>query len=240
MIVRRTPDGLQLITQPDHAALARRIMERCAPLADRPRRELILHAIAEHDSGWAEDDASPRVDPATGDVLDFVTAPLGVRQGGWPRAVANLGDNPWAAALVAQHALTAYERYRPEPEWRSFFAELEKARAALLVESGLSLDELVDDYTFVRLGDLISLAFCTGWRDENAFAGYAVQLSGDRVAVEPDLFDGHEVAFEITARAIPRTTFESDEDLRAALAAATTVTLPGSVGAAITGTIAMR
>ena len=109
----------------------------------------------------------------------------------------------------------------------------------MLVESGLSLDELVDDYAFVRLGDLISLAFCTGWRDENTFAGYAVQLSGDRVGVQPDLFGGHEVAFEITAREIPRTTFESDEDLRAALAAATHVTCPAA-SVPRSGSLAMR
>ena len=67
-----------------------------------------------------------------------------------------------------------------------------------------------------------------------------MQLSGDRVGVEPDLFGGHEVAFEITARAIPRTTFESDEDLRAASRGRHHVTVSGSVGAAITGSIAMR
>jgi len=106
VIVRPGPGVLQLITQPDHAHLARRIMERSVPLAARPRRDQILHAIAEHDNGWAEEDAAPTVDPRTGSVVDFISAPLSVRHGVWPRAIARLTADPWAAALVAQHAIT--------------------------------------------------------------------------------------------------------------------------------------
>ena len=66
MIVRTTPGSIQLITQPDHAQLARRVMEHCVPLAARPRRDVILRAIGEHDNGWMEEDAAPRVNPTTG------------------------------------------------------------------------------------------------------------------------------------------------------------------------------
>jgi len=110
VIVRRVHDAIQLITQPDHAHLARTIMEHCVPLAARRRRDAILHAIAEHDNGWAEEDAAPTVNPTTGTVVDFVSAPLSVRHAVWPRGIARLADDPWAAALVAQHALTVYDR----------------------------------------------------------------------------------------------------------------------------------
>ena len=76
MIVRSVHDRVQLITQPDHAYLARTIMEHCLPLASHPRRDAILHAIAEHDNGWAEEDAAPTVNPATGHVVDFVSVPV--------------------------------------------------------------------------------------------------------------------------------------------------------------------
>ena len=112
-------------------------MEHCVPLATRPRRDAILHAIAEHDNGWAEEDAAPRVNPATGQVFDFVTAPASVRQIVWPRGVARLAGDPWAAALVAQHAITVYDRFRPESEWAPFFAEMEAARDEMLRASGL-------------------------------------------------------------------------------------------------------
>jgi len=35
VIVRPAGDDIQLITQPDHAHLARRVMEHCVPLATR-------------------------------------------------------------------------------------------------------------------------------------------------------------------------------------------------------------
>ena len=110
MIVRTEHDGVIPITQPDHAHLSGRIMEHCVPLRASPRRASILRAIREHDNGWTEEDAAPTIDPATGRIADFVNIPLHVRHGVWPRGVARLADDPWAAALVAQHAITVYGR----------------------------------------------------------------------------------------------------------------------------------
>ena len=64
MIVRPAGDVLHLITQPDHAALARRIMDRwiADDLPASPRRASILRAIEEHDHGWLDVDAAPIVD----------------------------------------------------------------------------------------------------------------------------------------------------------------------------------
>ncbi len=229
MIVRPVHHGIQLMTQPDHAHLARTIMEHCVPLAARPRRDSILHAIAEHDNGWAEEDAAPIVDPHTGQVVDFVSLPLRARQAVWPRGVARLSDDPWAAALVAQHALTVYDRFRPEADWMSFFAGMEATRNAMLRASGMPLGDLLADYPFVRLGDLISLTFCTGGTDEHRFGDWTVQLSGRCVAVTPDAFDGATIPIEIRARTIRNTTFRTDAELRDALSGTKTVTLRGEV-----------
>src|SRR6185436_14316674 len=128
MIVRRLDTHLYLITQPDHAHLAARIMEHCVPLSHRARRAQILRAVAEHDNGWTEEDAAPTVDPAAGTIVDFVTAPLSVRHAVWPRGVKRLGDDPWVATLVAQHALTVYDRFRAGAEWQSFFVQMEATR----------------------------------------------------------------------------------------------------------------
>jgi hypothetical protein len=229
MIVRPVPGGVQLITQPDHARLARAIMEHSVPLATWPRRDAILHAIAEHDNGWAEEDAAPMVHPTTGNIADFVSAPLTVRHAVWPRAVARLADDPWAAALVAEHAVTVYDRFRAEAAWTSFFAEMEAARDAMLRASGMPPDDLAADYRFVRLADLISLTFCTGWTDEYRFGGWTVQLSGTQVVVTPDAFGGATVPIEIDASEIRHQPIRSDADLRAALSQASTTTLRGSV-----------
>ena len=189
MIVRILPETIQLVTQPDHAQLAGRIMEECLPLAMHARRASILLAAAEHDNGWIEEDAAPAVD-AGARVVDFVTAPLSVRHGVWPRAIARLAGDPWAAALVAQHAITVYDRFRSDDAWTQFFADMEALRDNRLARTTLHLDDLVADYAFVRLGDLISLTFCTGWTDEQGFGGWTVHLSGASVVVAPDPFDG--------------------------------------------------
>ena len=113
----------------------------------------------------------------------------------WPRGIARLADDPWAAALVAQHAITIYDRFRPESEWRPFFAEMEEARDRMLRADG-GLDDLLADYAFVRLADLISLTFCTGWTDEQRFGEWTVQRLDTRVVVSPNAFTGTGVPIE--------------------------------------------
>ena len=203
-------------------------MDRCVPLAAAPRRAAILHAIEEHDNGWREEDAAPRIDPLTGAIADFITAPVRVRQGVWPRGIARLASDPWAAALVAQHAITIYDRNRAVAEWAPFFVEMQGRRDDLLRPTGLPLDALLSDYVFVRLADLTSLSFCVGWTDAEGFGGWTVQPSGARIVVTPKAFDD-DVPFEIEATEIANQPFRSDEDLRDALRSAETRTLSGLV-----------
>jgi hypothetical protein len=229
MIVRRAQDSVQLITQPDHAHLARRIMEHGVALERRPRQFAILHAIAEHDNGWEEPDAAPTVDPQTGTAVDFVRAPVSVRQGVWPRAISRLANDPWAAALVAHHAVTVYERFRTDPAWTSFFAEMEGARDTHVQASGLSFDHLVADYPFLRLADLISLTFCTGSIGDVQFGTWTIRLVDSSVIVRPDVFGGATVPFEVRAREIPNQAFRFDGELRMACETANTIMLRGDV-----------
>jgi hypothetical protein len=229
VIVRPAGHRVQLITQPDHAHLARRVMEHSVPLATHMRRREILHAVGEHDNGWAEEDAAPQVNLTTGQIFDFVSAPASVRQSVWPRGVARLAGDPWAAALVAQHAITVYDRFRSDNEWAPFFAEMTVARDALVRESGRSLETLLSDYVFVRLADLISLTFCVGWEDEQRFGEWAVRRLGARVIVTPDAFGGAEVPIEIDACEMPNRLFRSDVELRDALREAKETTLTGTV-----------
>jgi hypothetical protein len=230
VIVRTVDDGLELITQPDHAHLAHAIMKRCVSLANRPRRNAILLAIREHDNGWTEEDAAPAVNPDTGAIFDFVTAPLSVRHSVWPRGIKRLAATPWAAALVAQHAITVYDRFRSDDAWTPFFDEMMAMRDTILREMAGSLDDLVPDYAFVRLADLISLTFCTGWTDAQRFAEWTVRRSGERIVVTPDAFGGVTVPFTIEARRLSKRVFQSDANLRDALASAPITTLRGEVG----------
>lgn len=230
MIVRELTGRLLFITQPDHAQLAGRIMEPCAPLAAHERRGSILLACREHDGGWIEEDAAPTVDPDTGRPVDFMTAPARVKRGVWARAIARLAGDPWAAALVANHAITVYDRFRIDPEWSEFFADTEAIRDGLVRGSEPTPGDLVADYPFVRLADLISLTFCTGWTDENSFGAWRVRGNGPHVTVTPDPFGGATVPFTIAARALPSQPFQSDDALRAALRTAPIEQLSGTAG----------
>ena len=63
-------------------------------------------------------------------------------------------------------------------------------RDAWLARTTITQEELEADYVFVRLGDVISLAFCTGNAALPVPGGWRVESDGDRVVVSPDGFDG--------------------------------------------------
>ena len=230
MIVREDGERVLLITQPDHAQAAARVMEHCTALAGHPRRASILLACAEHDGGWIDEDAYPNVDPLTGRIVDFMTAPPLTKQTVWPRAIARLSDDTWAAALVANHAVTVYSRFRHDDAWRSFFPDLTALRDLHVRASGRSIADLEADYPFVRLGDLISLAFCNAWNDPQEYADWTVRRNGSHVIVSPDAFGGAMAPIEVRAAVIARQPFTATEQLRAALSSAAIVTLTGTVG----------
>jgi len=230
MIVRTAGDRLLLISQPDHAGLAATVMHHCVEIAIHPRRDTIMLAIAQHDCGWAVEDAAPRVDPNTGEVLDFIHAPTEVRQGVWPRCISQLEPHDaYAAALVAQHALTVYDRLRSAAEWQRFFDDITRRRDALVARSAVPLPQLVGDYAFVRLGDLISLTFCTEGMELSQFGDWRVRRANDGVLVEPDPFGGAVVSIEIAARELPARAYPSDAALHEALRSAPSRVLRGTV-----------
>ncbi|HSL22740.1 MAG TPA: DUF3891 family protein [Vicinamibacterales bacterium] len=215
MIIQLTDASLLLVTQPDHAALSAHIMRRWRDrgFATHPRRESILLAVQEHDNGWQEVDAAPIVDTSSGRLMDFMNAPAALKRAIWPRGVGRLSHDPWAAALVAQHALHVYRHYRGAVEWDAFFAELESTRDGHLRRAiGRTLHDLVTDYFFVRMGDLLSLTFCNGWQEAPEQQDYAIRLEESRLIIRPDPFAGEVVPFFVRARELPNAPFQSQVD----------------------------
>jgi hypothetical protein len=245
MIVRSADGVLHLIRQPDHAALARRIMERWAPLHGAERRQSILLAVEEHDNGWNEPDTHPAIDPASGRVFDFISLPTLAKQAVWPRGVARLAEeDAWAAALVAEHALTIYGRFHADAEWTGFFAMMTATRDTLVRQSGRTPAQLTHDYGYVRIGDLLSLVFCNLWQEEQTYDRWRFRLregleghEGHEgreglVAVTPDPFAGRPVPISVTAREIPDVPYDSDAALQAAIRISPRITLHGLVSGA--------
>jgi hypothetical protein len=230
VIVRSAADHLLLITQPDHAGLAAQIMAewRRDDLPACPRRDVILQATREHDHGWIEFDRAPIVDTATGRLLDFINAPEPVRQKIWPRGVDRLRDRPYAAALVAEHALSVYEHYRDRPAWADFFTGMENMRdAALAAAAPRTLADLRRDYFFVRMGDLASLAFCNAWREPQKLARYELRLDGNELRFAPDPFGGARVPLTVAARRLPSRAYISSADAAAVFEAAPEIAITG-------------
>jgi hypothetical protein len=204
-------------------------MERWVPLTSAERRESILSATSEHDFGWGMHDDAPIVDRATGRIIDFRELPLALRHAVWPRSVAQLASDPWAAALVAHHAVFVYDRFRKDPAWDEFFDTMERLRTGWLrATPGLTLEDLQRDYVYVRLGDLTSLTFCCGWTDEQQFAGHRIALRDSRLTITPDPFGGQEFPIEVRARMLPLREFTSDSDAAAELRDATLTTWAGT------------
>lgn len=232
MIVRHTDGTLLLITQPDHAALAATLMRawRAGGIRGSGRRGDVLVAVEEHDNGWLEVDAAPLVD-AAGRVCDFLSAPDDVRRGVWPRGVRRLAGAPYAAALVAQHALHVLRRYRDEETWAAWFTEMETARAHHLAAAGLrGTDELRRDYLFLRVADIASLTFCNAWTEpqiDDAGSGCTVRLQGETLLISPDPFEAGSVPFAVAARRLAGEPFASAAAARLAYAAAETIVLHG-------------
>lgn len=196
-------------------------------LAESPRHVAIMLAIQAHDNGWQEVDAEPCLDPATGRVLDFVNVPEDVRHAVWHRGVARLIGEPYAAALVAQHALHIYRRMRQQDGWRQFFVDMTAARDRHVAAAHESIETLQREYAFLRLADLASLTFCgletSGQAQE---MGYEIRLEGPRLVIAPDPYAGGVFDIEITGRELVAS-FASVADARAAWHAAPRRTVSG-------------
>jgi hypothetical protein len=237
MIVREDGDSFLLITQPEHARLARDIVAaiRTEPALSGVTRDSILLATLEHDNGWFEVDAQPTIDPATKRPCDFINGPAHVKHELWPRGIRRVAQvDPRAGALIAQHALTVYSYRTAEAEWQPFFSAVTALRDDLLRQlacfGGPAREAFEREYRCVRLGDSFSLQFCNGWEKPQETFDYRAELSGSRLCVAPDPFAGSTVALRVLARRIPLRPYESDADLRRALAVVPPEWLDGHAG----------
>jgi len=225
VIVRSIPEGWLVVRQADHARLAGEILRlaRSPELVDRPWRDTLLRAAAEHDNGWWEEDAAPRLDPATGGPLDFRALPDEPRREVWRRGAERYAaEDPAVAALVAGHALRLASQAAGE-EWEAFRADLAARRDDWLEAAAMTPDDARDADRWLAAADALALAAAAGdaallpsapWRAELGLDGDTVELR-----LDPFPYAGATRCL-LPARALPRRRYASAVELGVALAAA--------------------
>ena len=242
MIVVTREDCFQLVTQPEHAHLAARILQlfKHPGVRERKNYEELLYAVREHDNGWQELDSAPRWDPERSRPFDFLTLPADERQEVWRRGSSrHLADHPYASALIMHHAWHLHTRV-PLPETTTsktsaaienpistLARELAQLRDETLAGNGFEFDELLEDYDFLELVDLISLVACSEWQRpfglvtrSGSFDFELVRTAarGETAVLEIDPFPlAGTTTFTYRARTIERRAFSGDTELAVAL-----------------------
>ncbi len=222
MIVVEESDGLVLITQPDHARFAAQLLAlwRTGELRHHPRRELLIAAVREHDNGWREADAAPRIDPATGRPYNFRSLPAEPRREIWQRGVDRFAEqDPYVALMLAEHSWQLHRGRRSGAGWPAYLDELAERRQDLLAATGLDAAELAADYRWLELGDALSLAVCCRSGAPVVRDGLTARLRAGELEIDPFPLAGA-TTFEIPGRRIPDRPYCGEADLARALGTA--------------------
>ena len=222
MIVVTEDSELRLVTQPDHARFAAQLLElwHRPELRRHPRRERIVAAVREHDNGWREPDAAPRVDRATGRPYDFRSLPGQHRRELWRRGVERFAaEDPYIAVLAAQHSLEIHRDRRHRPGWAEYLHELEERRDELLDAAGLEAGEAAADYRWLALADALSLAVCCRSTKPVGGEGLTARLRADELEIAPFPLAGA-TTFEVPCRWIPDRRYDGETDLARVLGSA--------------------
>jgi hypothetical protein len=191
MIVRPGGWGFRVVRQADHARLAGRMLAlfRLPELLEHPLRDALLRAVAEHDNGWWEEDAAPRLDAASGGPVDFRAIPEPVRREIWRRGVERYAaDEPYVAALIAGHYLRILRRFGRAPDASEEADALAARRDELFAAAAVEHDAGLDDDRWLALGDALALAAATadeaflrlpGWQGRVVETAGALELRLD-------------------------------------------------------------
>lgn len=219
MIVTATPDGWRCVTQADHARVSHDILSlwRADAFPLHPRRDDLLLAAREHDNGWWEADAAPRLDAGGSRPRDFMEQADGDRFEIWRRGIArHRQSRPYVSALILEHALSLHRDRRGSAGWDDFLGELEAERERL-PEAGIDLAALEADYRWLHLADLLSLAACAGWEESFERWGWRGRMVGQTLGLSPFPLAGA-TAFRVACRLLPAAEYPSDAALASALA----------------------
>jgi hypothetical protein len=243
MIVAPHPAGAVAVTQADHAAMCAEFADAWASLGDSPAAPDVRLAAEQHDLGWSELDAAPRLNPANG-------LPFGLRELPFPHYLdsqvagpAALGEhNAYAGLLASMHFASFYGRPPARAllradgrRLRSFFAKTARLQAHLAARAGVAVDSprTVREARLVRCWDGLSYDLLLERapvtrpnvpmrRDE--LVDLRLERRGDVVSIAPWPFLPRRLVVHARGRLLTRTS-STEAELRAVLAEAEIVTL---------------
>jgi hypothetical protein len=221
IVVDAGPD-LILVTQGDHARLAAEMLSlwRAGGLPDHPRRAELLFAVREHDNGWAEADAAPRLDVASGRPSDFRAFPSRNRLEVWERGVGRwVAERPYAGLLILSHARALHRHLREDAEWGPFLERLDEDRELLLEAAGVEPEDLEADYRWLELVDRLSLMACNRWTKPLERPDLRARFQRGRLELSPFPLAGA-TTFRLPCRRVPARHYSGDADLGGELASA--------------------
>ncbi|MEE8219270.1 MAG: DUF3891 family protein, partial [bacterium] len=167
-------------------------------IAHRDRRGEVVEAVARHDSGWVASDARGVLDGSTGRPASFLGLPLAAYPPIWASSIEEAARfGPLAEYLVARHSAALARMGRPsdpDPEGQAtlaaFRAETDRTIARLTEaiapppSSGpyrLAATALENDFRFLQLNDILSLAVCGGHSEPRLVGFLRGSSLGDEV-----------------------------------------------------------
>jgi len=232
MILRPAGNEMVAVRQDDHAALAAWLLEHWIDRTFRnePRRESILRAARLHDNGWKDLDDAPTRDSATGLPVNFTDVTPEQALDIWRRGTDALMDDPFVELLVVHHAYSIYETaYKRVAEWKAFFTEFAQRRARLRSRLGVDHPELEHAYSFLRMADQLSLAWCMKpepWDERPVqYAGYRFRREGEGWLFTPWPFDTRELRYDLPVARLRAEGYRTRPLLARALATTETETI---------------
>jgi hypothetical protein len=238
MIVRPFRGRLLCVRQTDHMALSGDLAAAWGN-DHFPRPEPfgpLIQAAAEHDAGWAEWEAAPRMDSATRRPYQFTDMPVEEHLAFYQRGVdAVAAKDAHAGLLVNLHCQGLYNqrfgsapdmtmrRLPPEQESavRRAIAALQAQERELGKRVRLELPTLWVQYDLLQIYDLVSLVLCVPSLNERVVGPFTLRPAGDdEVTVQPWPFLESAVTCGVSGRLIADRDYVGDNDLRRELAAA--------------------
>lgn len=235
-MLRKDDRGVVAIGQTSHAWISGQLARRWGngPFGPVEPWEEVCLAAEQHDIGMAAWDLAPTLNPSTGLPHSFLEMPLRDHLGLWSAAPRQLlAQSRYAALLVSMHGSRLYRRRRLESleageaaAVRAFLAEQQGFQDELREALREDVAELVTrNSQLLWIWDYLSLALCVDWipatlrKVPTATASVDVELSTEPFTLEPWPFSEPTIELKCDGRRLTGT-FDSEEEMRAALAQA--------------------